>query len=212
MARPVSMNVGDKFGMLTVIARAANPSKSQTAWVCQCECGSTKIVRAASLRRGHTKSCGCSTKAMLSASHKKADSIPAGFLRNTWASMNARCHSPSAPDYDLYGGKGITVCPEWRRPHGYWNFVRDMGPRPAGKTLDRIDTRGDYTPNNCRWADRRTQQNNRRCTRFVEYNGVILPLGDWSRRTGIPRNTLWNRLYLYGWPAWKALGYDRPSE
>ncbi len=208
MGRPVSMRIGSIFGMLTVIERAADVAPRQTRWLCRCECGEHKTVYASSLRRGHVKTCGCSTRRLNSESHKKEGAVPAGPDRNTWASMNARCYNSNSPDFVYYGGRGIKVCEQWQRPHGYPNFIADMGGRPKGKTLDRINPEGDYTPENCRWATRRKQQNNRRYTRFVSYAGETLPLGDWSRRIGIKRNVLWNRLYLYCWTVGQSLGFE----
>lgn len=208
MGRPVAMKIGQRFGMLTVLQRAENMRPDQTRWVCQCDCGQTKVVNSSSLKCGNTKSCGCSTRLLNSLAHRRDDSIPAGPERNTWASMNARCYNPNAPDFALYGGRGIKVCDRWQRPHGYWNFVADMGPRPKGFTLDRIKSDGDYTAENCRWTDRRTQQNNRRYTRFVSYQGETLALGDWSRRTGIKQNVLWGRLYHCKWSVGQALGFE----
>lgn len=119
-----------------------------------------------------------------------------------WVSMIARCHNPKNKSYPNYGGRGITVCKRW---HILENFLTDMGKRPSGKQLDRIDNSGNYEPSNCRWATRRQQQNNTRKNALVTYKGVTLTVSQWSRRVSIDAPILWNRIYLYGWSIRKAL-------
>lgn len=208
MARPVKMKIGERFTMLTVIERVGSAVAGQTRWLCLCDCGQKKTVYSSSLRRGHTKSCGCSTRILNSISHRKSDSVPAGPTRNTWASMNSRCYNRKSPDYAYYGGRGISVCERWQRPDGYWNFVSDMGQRPEGMTLDREDIDGDYCPENCRWVTRQHQQNNRRTTRFLSHGERTMALGEWAMETGISVKTLWSRLNLYNWPVAQALGFE----
>lgn len=94
--------------------------------------------------------------------------------------MNERCGNPRAPNYHLYGGRGISVCQQWRGKSGFIQFLADMGSRPKGMTLDRINTDGDYEPSNCRWADAKTQARNRRQTR--EYKAKMKANLDAGRR------------------------------
>lgn len=104
-------------------------------------------------------------------------------IYNTWYAMLHRCYNPSNANYRYYGGRGIRVCERWRKSRRA--FVSDMGPRPEGMTLDRIDNDGDYEPGNCRWATRTEQQNNTRLTHFVEINGTRLSVSEWARKIGI---------------------------
>lgn len=119
----------------------------------------------------------------------------------SWLGMKSRCRNPNREAYANYGGRGITMCAEWEK---FENFYRDMGPRPEGMSLDRIDNNLGYTPANCRWADRRTQSRNRRA-KLVEVDGVAKPLWQWSEQTGISISTLWARIESRGWSADKAI-------
>lgn len=109
----------------------------------------------------------------------------------TWYGMKNRCLRPNLPKYPRYGGRGITICERWMK---FENFVADMGERPDGLTLDRINNDGNYEPGNCRWASRFEQQANTRRSVLVEYNGKRQPLSAWSREVGVPLPTLSARL------------------
>jgi hypothetical protein len=120
-----------------------------------------------------------------------------------WGQMIARCYDPKNPKYPSYGGRGIKVCDRWicRRL-----FVEDMGERPDGKTLNRINNDGDYSPENCEWATYSDQAQNRRDNRNITFNGETKCATEWERITGIKRKTLCKRLD-YGWTVEKALTY-----
>lgn len=104
--------------------------------------------------------------------------------------MRARCNNPNNGDYHNYGGIGITVDPRWEK---FENFQKDMGERPKGMTIDRIDNNGPYSPDNCRWATAKTQARNRRGSIYIEYMGEKITLVDLSKITGIPYPTVWHR-------------------
>ena len=114
--------------------------------------------------------------------------------------MRTRCLNPQNQDYKDYGARGITVCERWM---DFANFHADMGERPAGLTIERIDVNGNYEPGNCRWADLTAQANNKRNNRTVEWNGVCKTLMQWSREIGIDRSKVRYRLD-HGWPVEKA--------
>lgn len=121
--------------------------------------------------------------------------------QTAWVQMIARCYDPDHPKYPRYGGRGIRVCDRWicRRL-----FMQDMGPRPDGMTLNRIDNDGPYSPENCEWADHKTQQQNKHTNKNIEFNGVVKCITEWERETGIKRKTIAKRLEL-GWTIEQAL-------
>ena len=162
---------GQKFGRLLVIERAGSDKSKNATWLCACDCGNCIIVCRPHLRRGATVSCGC---------HRKAQNITARIthggrkerLYTVWANMHARCGHESRPDYKHYGGRGITVCAEWKNYGNFRSWALANGydeNAPFGEcTIDRIDVNGNYEPTNCRWVDMAEQSRNKRTTRKKE--------------------------------------------
>jgi len=149
---------GQRIGHWSVIglSRKRTP-RGGVLWRCKCDCGKNKLVWGVSLRNGESKTCGC----------KRGYNLPAWcrrqtLTRNSYSAMLGRCTYPKNVDWHNYGGRGITVCERWRGERGMLNFCTDMGPRPAGKTLDRINVNGNYEPGNCRWATPAEQAANKR--------------------------------------------------
>lgn len=151
--------VGNKYNLLLVDSYSHyNPDDQTTYWNCTCDCGATCKVRAGRLRSGEAKSCGCLSKKSLElrTTHGKARSREYSI----WATMLQRCNNPKSTKYDYYGGLGVQVSERW--VESFENFFEDMGEAPEGMTLDRIDTKGDYCKENCRWTDRSMQQFNQK--------------------------------------------------
>jgi hypothetical protein len=164
--------VGRTFNRLTVKAFVGYPRSGKAQWRCDCSCGATDIlVLGYRLKDGTTGSCGCwkieATK-RANSTHKMSRTKEYGV----YCTMIARCYSPTAQRYELYGGRGIRVCKAWRGSSGFLQFLKDMGKKPTSKhSVERIDNDGNYSPSNCRWATQKEQCRNRRDSRRVRYEG-----------------------------------------
>lgn len=196
---------GKVYGKLTVLSISHTSAGRELYWLCRCECGRFTTVRGSKLRQGVTKSCG-GGRARRTGSEDARPQEKHGMTRtstyHTWMGMKARCHSKTHKDYQYYGARGITVCERWRR--SFKCFLDDMGLRPEGHTLDRIDNNAGYSPENCRWATTREQSNNRRNSLFIEYQGQPRPLVAVAAQLSFPYSLLRHRIKS-GWPLERAL-------
>lgn len=175
--------LGQKFGDLTPICRDFTwPGHPHL--VCECSCGQFSSPLANGLRLGSTRSCGCK-KGL------RRHGLTGSGVRSSWKDMLARCYSENNVSYPNYGGRGIVVCARWL---SLPNFYADMGHRPSGMSLGRINNDGDYEPTNCRWETDAQQARNTRRTRLISFNGINLCLIDWAEKIGIHRNSLAKRL------------------
>ena len=155
------------------------------------------------LKRGTTVSCGCyqkkrSSERLKGAATTHGRSTAGDPTYKAWKRMKHRCYQPAAKTYPSYGGRGIEVCERWR--DSFENFLADMGERPEGTTLDRIDTDGDYEPGNCRWATRREQDGNKSNSIRVTVGDRTMCLYHWAEKLGINANTLYYRYRVGKWP------------
>lgn len=130
-------------------------------------------------------------------------------MHRIWKGMKARCLNPNNPRWSSYGGRGIRVCQRWQ--HSFKSFYDDMGPRPAGTSLERVDNNGDYKPSNCVWATPKQQQNNMRSNVFVEHEGRRLTVTQWAREVGIGVGTVRARLRR-GWTVQEMLNPDTSKQ
>lgn len=187
--------IGAIFGRLTVVADAGIVSSRKRAWRCRCSCGRERIVRANNLRSGGSKSCGSCEKSD-HPRRKRPRWHSARPEYRAWRSMINRCTRTSQKDYPAYGGRGIRVCDRWM--HSFAAFMEDMGERPDGMSLDRIDNDGNYEPHNCRWATAEQQMNNRRANHVLTLDGDTMTMAQWARRIGISRSLMAWRIEAWG--------------
>ena len=190
MSRLIDLT-GQRFGRLVVMGR--DFSKNYTAWQCLCDCGQVKAIASNSLRRGYTESCGCIVR---------THGLSGTRVYHIWESMKARCQNPNAANYAKYGGRGIAVCDRWQ---SFENFHADMGEPPSEQhSLDRRDSAGDYTLDNCRWASLETQSQNRASAINLTFQNETHCVAEWSRRLGVGDSTIRERL-RHGWSVENAL-------
>lgn len=190
----------ERYGRLSVL------SKNGTKWTCRCDCGTVKTVRRKEILRrvGALQSCGClqrETVAAMGRERNRTHGLKDTATYRSWSSMRNRCNNPSNVAYSNYGGRGISVVSRW---DSFTNFLEDMGERPEGCSIDRIDNDGNYGPENCRWANAVIQGRNRRSNTIIEFEGSSFTLVQAAELYGIPRHSIKYRLAA-GWTVYRAL-------
>lgn len=199
---------GMKFGKLTVRELVVNGNANQRKYLCDCECGGTKITSEDNLRRGHCRSCGCLYKGHGGSKKKNIFMGSDSKLYRTWSGIKSRCFDQNSHNYHNYGGRGITMCDEWKNDYNTFkkwalhNGYDESGGRDC--SIDRIDTNGNYDPYNCKWSTAKEQANNTRRNTFVEYDGVEYTLSQLADKAGLNYSTFMSR-YSRGWDIDKIL-------
>lgn len=191
---------GERIGRWTVV-RFDRMHGEMSRWICRCDCGTERSVLQGSLVMGTTGSCGCLKSENVSAATRRR--VTTHGMSKTkeyhiWHRMLRRCFDPSDPAYHNYGGRGITVCPEWAT--SFEAFITHVGPRPSLRhSIDRYpNNNGNYEPGNVRWATTQQQNRNRRDNRFISHSGRTLTATEWAELSGIKPGTILRRLRA-GW-------------
>lgn len=196
---------GFRSGSLVALEPTEERLNREVAWLCRCDCGNEHLVARGNLKRRMVKSCGCMKVGMPTKHGHASDGEPSPTYRS-WISMRVRCESPRADEYPRYGGRGIKVCARWRR---FENFLEDMGERPEGTSIDRIDNDGDYTPENCRWATQARQNRNKSVSLEITAFGQTRNLADWADDSNFSYSMLRKRIVERGWSPERALTQPR---
>ena len=193
---------GLKFHRLTVMFRSESKFKHRTRWACKCDCGKQTEVDGCHLKNGHTKSCGCFA-AENTGNINRTHGLTSSKEYQIWNKIKWRCDPKNiCHETRNYSQRGIMCCERWMK---FENFLDDMGLKPSPHhTVERINNDDGYSPENCRWATRKEQGNNRRGNRVITWNGMSKTLQQWAEFTGFKRERIANRLNK-GWPPERAL-------
>ena len=185
----VKVKIGQRFGCVVIVERNGTNQRQEAVWLCLCDCGKIDDVVGWHLTTKRRDSCyDCRNT---NVTHGMAKTP----IYNVWRSMIKRCNVPTHKSYGYYGGRGIEVCQRWMV---FENFYSDMGDKPAGMSLDRIDNNGNYEPDNCRWATSKQQTRNKRSNRLLTLDGETKSLVEWSETLGLHPTTI-NKRIKAGW-------------
>lgn len=205
MGKSFLLEPGQKFEKLTIIELAekrlyVDPTGKKLFkkyYRCKCDCGNEVIVYQGKLTSGQTKSCGC-----LTLKH----GLWKSRIYNIWRGILKRCYLKSSKDYKNYGGRGITVCDEWKNDFkAFYNWAM-ANKYEDNLSIDRINVNGNYEPTNCRWVKAKTQANNRSSNKLLTYKGETHTITEWAEKLNIARHLIYQRLQA-NWSIEKALGY-----
>lgn len=188
--------VGQQFGRWKVLSFSGRSKHGSRLYLCRCDCGEKRIIPSKNLRKGTSKSCGCLRKE-LSTKHGHARSK----TYKIWVGLSNRCNNPNNTHFSRYGARGIKVCKRWNK---FENFLLDMGERPAGYSIDRINNNKGYSKNNCRWATPTEQGRNTSRNVNISWEGKIQCLTAWAKELKIKEFTLRGRIRR-GWSIERAL-------
>lgn len=207
--KKLEIKSGDKFGKLTIIKEVSPlriSNKPRRMFKCRCECGNEKDIQLAVLMNGHSTSCGCEQKRKASSSNLK-HGLTNHPLYNVWKNIKKRCNYPNASEYQNYGGRGISICEEWS--NNFDNFYKwsISNGWSIGLSIDRIDTNGNYCPENCRWSTIKVQMNNMTKNFYIEYKGKTYTLTTLAEYLNIPYNIVRYRISKCKWEVEQLISY-----
>jgi hypothetical protein len=207
---------GKKFGRLMVIKlynkkqmyKNGKKCGFEYYYLCRCDCGNEKVVRSYALTENMTKSCGCLHKEIVRTKTREKNikhGMSKSDLYKKWSGMKSRCYNKKENNYHIYGQRGIKICAEWVNSfESFYKWAIENGYKKE-LSIDRINVNGNYEPSNCRWVTWQQQQNNKRTNHFLEYNGQKHTIAEWSKITGIKRQTIWARINNSKWTVEEAL-------
>lgn len=192
MGKPLKNEAGARYGKWLVLERASTNKGTAASWVCRCDCGTISEISGASLRRGESTKCRQCNQEGGPVLHgmSKTD------LYGIWIGIKRRTENQKCPSFKNYGGRGIKICDEWKK--SFTTFASDVGLRPAGHSLERLDNNGPYSKWNCVWATREEQSRNTRQNVMLTMEGKTLCMKDWAKSLGIPYSTIADRVRRYG--------------
>ena len=194
---------GEKFGRLTIIEQQGIDKNRRALWLCRCDCGSEVVLTSTILVSGHAKSCGCLRKEKTS-ERAKTHGLSKTRIYAIWCHMKDRCYNQNETKYKDYGGRGITICDEWLHDfQAFYDWAMANG-YADNLTIDRKDVNGNYCPENCRWANAKTQASNKRTSHLISYNGKTQTMKQWADELGIKYPKLASRINTLHWDIEKA--------
>jgi hypothetical protein len=200
--------LGSRFGKQLVIcctgSKRNTRGESRRFYSIQCDCGRTVEKTVRDIK--NTNSCGCSRRGVVTHGHTVGKKNSPSY--SAWANMRNRCGNPGCSNYKNYGGRGINICKRWEK---FENFIADMGEKPNGLSLERINNNGNYEPGNCRWATDKEQRRNKRKNRLVEINGASKCLSQWCEELDLKYPNVSARLRR-DWTPKQALSLETPPK
>lgn len=195
--------VGTRFNRLVVLEKNSCVKNNAINYKFICDCGNIKDIGISNVANGKSKSCGCISKEI----HRKLKTIHGKSKTpeyRSWCSIKERCYNKKNNRYYRYGGRGIVICDRWL--NSFENFISDMGERPSAEySIERINNDGNYEPSNCKWATIEEQASNKSSNSYLTFKGITDTISGWSRRTGIKRRTLEERVKRWGFDIEKIL-------
>lgn len=193
---------GKKYNYLTII-KFSHYKSNYRYWLCRCDCGVEKSIREDLIVKNKTISCGCYNIIKIKKTNTK-HGLWSHRLHNVWSSIKTRCYNKKSHAYKNYGGRGITMCDEWKNNFkSFYDWAMSNGYQD-NLTIDRINNNGNYEPLNCRWVDMKTQSNNKRNNKMITYKNETLSVSEMARKYDITVDRLSKRLYA-GWSVQKAI-------
>ena len=202
MSRKVKDLTGQRFGRWLILERAVKRGKG-TRYICRCDCGTVRTLYGDGLKSGNSKSCGCLRDELLikRATHNMSKTR----IYNIWAGMKSRCSNQKDPNYKNYGGRGISVCPEWKESFvTFYTWTIHSGYK-EGLQIDRIDNNGNYEPPNGHWVTAKENSRNTRNSIILELKGERKSLPEWADDLNINPGTLYSRIKSNRWTTPMAL-------